>query len=77
MNDSQGRDTRDQTRDRTPGAVGYPEPGGGHDDSQTTTIEDGPPTQRVDGEPGASGPGVRVNTPESDLLTDSKTSDLG
>lgn len=27
----------------TPGAVGYPEPGSGHDDSRTVTVEDGPP----------------------------------
>jgi len=38
-----------------PGAVGYPEPGSGHDASETVTVEDGPPIEKVDGVPGATG----------------------
>ncbi|MEA2512574.1 MAG: hypothetical protein QOJ59_2061 [Thermomicrobiales bacterium] len=41
--------------EETPGAAGHPEVGSGHDDSQTTTIDEGPPVKRVDGVPGASG----------------------
>jgi hypothetical protein len=40
---------------RTPGAVGHPEPGSGHDDSETTTVDDGPPIEKTGGVPGASG----------------------
>jgi hypothetical protein len=43
---------------RTPGAAGHPEPGSGHDDSETTTVAEGPPRVPVSGEPGASGPSV-------------------
>lgn len=51
------KDNQEATNDlgHTPGAIGHPEPGGGHDDSQTVTVEDGPPIRKVDGEPGAQG----------------------
>ncbi len=49
----------------TPGAIGHPEPGGGHDDSQTVTVEDGPPIRKVDGEPGAFGARTNDDTPSS------------
>jgi len=39
----------------TPGASGHPEPGSGHDDSKTETVDQGPPRPEVDGVPGASG----------------------
>ena len=39
----------------TPGAAGHPEPGSQHDDSETTTTAEGPPTKPVDGVPGAFG----------------------
>ena len=39
----------------TPGSKGYPEPGSGHDESKTTTVEDGPPIEKTDGVPGAFG----------------------
>ncbi len=39
----------------TPGSKGYPEPGSGHDDSKTVTVEDGPPIEKTDGVPGAFG----------------------
>lgn len=39
----------------TPGSKGYPEPGSGHDESKTVTVEDGPPIRKTDGEPGAFG----------------------
>ncbi len=39
----------------TPGSKGYPEPGSGHDESKTTTVEDGPPIRKTDGVPGAFG----------------------
>ena len=41
----------------TPGASGHPEPGSAHDDSVTTTVDDGPAHEWVDdgGVPGASG----------------------
>ena len=39
----------------TPGSKGYPEPGSGHDESETVTVEDGPPIKKTDGEPGAFG----------------------
>jgi hypothetical protein len=42
-------------RGATPGAAGHPEPGSGHDDSKTTTVQDGPPIKKTEGEPGASG----------------------
>ena len=42
-------------KEETPGAAGHPEPGSGHDDSKTTTVEDGPAIEKVDGIPGASG----------------------
>jgi hypothetical protein len=39
----------------TPGSRGYPEPGSGHDESETVTVEDGPPIKKTDGVPGAFG----------------------
>jgi hypothetical protein len=39
----------------TPGSKGYPEPGSGHDESETVTVEDGPPIRKTDGVPGAFG----------------------
>lgn len=39
----------------TPGSKGYPEPGSGHDESETVTVEDGPPIRKTDGVPGAHG----------------------
>lgn len=39
----------------TPGSKGYPEPGSGHDESKTVTVEDGPPIKKTDGVPGAFG----------------------
>ena len=41
----------------TPGAEGHPEPGSAHDDSETTTVEEGPAHEWVDdgGVPGAHG----------------------
>jgi large subunit ribosomal protein L9 len=41
----------------TPGAAGHPEPGSAHDDSETTTVEEGPDHEWVDegGVPGAHG----------------------
>jgi hypothetical protein len=43
---------QDQPGD-TPGAAGHPEPGSGHDDSETTTVEEGPPRKIVEGVPGS------------------------
>jgi hypothetical protein len=40
---------------RTPGAAGHPEPGSGHDDSVTTTVDDGPAVRKSEGEAGAFG----------------------
>ncbi len=53
--DRDHRDTDHRGQEETPGAVGYPEPGSGHDDSETTTVDDGPPVEVVDGVPGAFG----------------------
>lgn len=41
----------------TPGAAGHPEPGSAHDDSETTTVDEGPDHEWVDdgGVPGAHG----------------------
>ena len=41
----------------TPGAAGHPEPGSAHDDSETTTVDEGPAHEWVDegGVPGAHG----------------------
>jgi hypothetical protein len=44
----------DEERERTPGAAGHPEPGSGHDDSKSETVEDGPPRTFTDGVPGAT-----------------------
>lgn len=48
-----GRDRRNGGP--TPGAAGHPEPGSQHDDSKLETVEDGPDTPIVDGQPGAFG----------------------
>ncbi|HEY8448768.1 MAG TPA: hypothetical protein VIL01_16825 [Thermomicrobiales bacterium] len=40
-----------------PGAAGHPEPGSGHDDSKHVTTREGPPTEKVEGVPGATGEG--------------------
>ena len=48
-----GHDKRDEGR--TPGAAGHPEPGSQHDDSKLETVEEGPDTPLVDGQPGAFG----------------------
>jgi hypothetical protein len=39
----------------TPGSAGHPELGSGHDESKTTTVEDGPPRRPAEGVPGAFG----------------------
>jgi large subunit ribosomal protein L9 len=43
--------------EETPGAAGHPEPGSAHDDSETTTVDEGPEHEVVDegGVPGAHG----------------------
>jgi hypothetical protein len=41
--------------EQTPGAAGHPEPGSGHDDSETTTVDEGPPIEPTDGISGAHG----------------------
>ena len=46
---------KDGDAEPTPGAAGHPEPGSGHDDARTETVEQGPPTRKVDGVPGAHG----------------------
>lgn len=50
-------DKNEQTVEETntPGSKGYPEPGSGHDESETVTVEDGPPIEKTDGVPGAFG----------------------
>ena len=45
-------------REDEPGSSGHPEPGSGHDDSKTVTVDEGPPIEKVDGVPGAH-PGRR------------------
>ena len=42
-------------RAQNPGASGHPEPGSGHDDSKTETVDQGPDVPIVDGVPGAHG----------------------
>ena len=37
------------------GSSGHPEPGSGHDDSKTETVDRGPDVPLVDGVPGAHG----------------------
>ena len=37
------------------GSSGHPEPGSGHDDSKTETVDQGPDVPIVDGVPGAHG----------------------
>jgi len=56
---------------RTPGSAGHPEPGSGHDDSRTVTVNEGPPRRIVEGVPGAYGEkaterNVAGNLPERD-----------
>ena len=46
----------DQPHD-APMASGSPEPGSGHDDSETVTTAEGPPVEPTDGVPGATGVG--------------------
>jgi hypothetical protein len=58
----------------TPGAAGYPEPGSGHDDSVTTTVDEGPPVQKVDGEPGAHGD---VTVDRQPTLPEERPSEVG
>jgi hypothetical protein len=41
--------------DRPRGGAGHPEPGSGHDDAKTETVEQGPPSAGIDGVPGAHG----------------------
>ena len=47
----------EEPSDETPGAAGHPEPGSAHDDSETTTVDEGPSHEWVDdgGVPGAHG----------------------
>jgi len=47
----------EESSDETPGAAGHPEPGSAHDDSETTTVDEGPAHEWVDdgGVPGAHG----------------------
>lgn len=71
-NQPQPRSTADRRDAETPGAAGHPEPGSGHDDSETTTIADGPPIRRVDGVPGASGHAEGVDAPLSDIMGESE-----
>jgi len=54
--------------DRTPGAAGHPEPGSGHDDSKTVTVEDGPPIRKTVGEPGAFGNLSGDSEPVTDIF---------
>ena len=46
-----------ESDEETPGAAGHPEPGSAHDDSETTTVDEGPSHEWVDegGVPGAHG----------------------
>jgi large subunit ribosomal protein L9 len=46
-----------KAEEETPGAAGHPEPGSAHDDSETTTVDEGPAHEVVDegGVPGAHG----------------------
>jgi large subunit ribosomal protein L9 len=48
---------KEQPKDESPGAAGHPEPGSAHDDSVTTTVDEGPAHEWVDegGVPGAHG----------------------
>lgn len=65
---TQRRTVGDRRSGETPGAAGHPEPGSGHDDSETTTVAAGPPVRRVDGVPGASGHADGVDAPLSDIV---------
>jgi hypothetical protein len=69
---TQRRSTGNRHDEETPGAAGHPEPGSGHDDSETTTIASGPPVRRVDGVPGASGHAEGVDAPLSDIMNESE-----
>lgn len=55
------------------GAAGHPEPGSGHDDSKTETVDDGPAHRPIDGVPGAYG---NVET-RGGAATDSETHGAG
>jgi hypothetical protein len=70
---TQRRSTSNRNDEETPGAAGHPEPGSGHDDSETTTIAEGPPTKRVDGVPGASGHTEGVDAPLSDIVNEAES----
>jgi hypothetical protein len=63
-----GERSSQDNRKKTPGASGHPEPGSGHDDSKTVTVEDGPPIKKVGGVPGAFGNSTNVEGPVSDHL---------
>ena len=52
---STARNEKNVDDQATPGSKGYPEPGSGHDESETVTVEDGPPIKKTDGVPGAFG----------------------
>jgi len=54
------------SRSATPGAAGHPEPGSGHDDTKTETVEQGPLQAPVDGVPGATGDVVTRGTATSE-----------
>lgn len=45
-NDKQ-QSAKEHEDDRTPGAAGHPEPGSGHDDSKTATVDDDPPINQA------------------------------
>lgn len=49
------KNEKNNDQEDTPGSKGYPEPGSGHDESETVTVEDGPPIRKTDGVPGAFG----------------------
>jgi hypothetical protein len=67
---TQRRPAHDRENRETPGAAGHPEPGSGHDDSETTTVAAGPHVARVDGVPGASGHADGVDAPLSEILNE-------
>jgi hypothetical protein len=63
--------TDDRENEELPGAVGYPQPGSGHDDSETTTVAAGPPRDPAQGVPGACGHADGVDAPLSDVVNES------
>jgi len=44
-----------------PGAAGHPEPGSGHDDAVTTTVDEGPTERKTDAVAGAFGDEVETD----------------